>query len=106
MLMNEKKERSLYVLERFGHGYQTLRDNTDTSYQVGEFYTPSCEGGVMYNDPAFGLEWPLAVTVISPKDQKFPPFSEIENELKRKMSLPTPRQHLTDAHRIATGVSI
>ena len=38
--LNEDNQRALYVPERFAHGYQALRDNTDTSYQVGEFYTP------------------------------------------------------------------
>ena len=38
--------------ERFAHGYQALRDKTETSYQVGEFYTPGSEGGLLYNDPA------------------------------------------------------
>ena len=69
--LNEDNQRALYVPERFAHGYQALRDNTDTSYQVGEFYTPSAEGGLMYNDPRLGLKWPLPVSVISDKDQKF-----------------------------------
>ena len=43
--LDEENGRSLYVPERFAHGYQALRDNTDTSYQVGEFYTPNAEGG-------------------------------------------------------------
>src|SRR6201987_1416751 len=68
---SEENHRPLYVPERFAHGYQTLRDNTDTSYQVGEFYTPEVEGGLMYNDPRLGLKWPMPVTVISDKDQKF-----------------------------------
>ena len=38
--------------ERFGHGYQVLRDRTETSYQVGEFYLPGVEGGLRYDDPA------------------------------------------------------
>src|SRR3954462_14901398 len=41
--LNEQNMTALYVPERFAHGYQALRDNTDTSYQVGEFYTPSAE---------------------------------------------------------------
>src|SRR5512136_1761048 len=40
--------RSLYVPERFAHGYQVLEDSTETCYQVGEFYAPSDEGGLMY----------------------------------------------------------
>ena len=42
--LNEDNQRALYVPERFAHGYQALRDNTDTSYQVGEFYTPRPRG--------------------------------------------------------------
>ncbi len=80
-------QRALYVPERFAHGYQTLEDLTDTSYQVGEFYTPTAEGGLMYNDPALGISWPLPVAVISEKDRKFPPFSEVRAELERRMSL-------------------
>ena len=46
-------------------------DDTETSYQVGEFYTPETEGGLMYDDPRLGSAWPLPVTVVSDKDQKF-----------------------------------
>ena len=84
--LTEENARSLYVPERFAHGYQVLRDNTDTSYQVGEFYTPNAEGGLRYDDPRLGLKWPLPVSVISAKDQAFRPLSEIEDEVKRRMS--------------------
>lgn len=84
--LNEDNMRALYVPERFAHGYQTLCDNTDTSYQVGEFYTPSAEGGLMYNDADLGLEWPLPVSIISQKDQNFLPLREIEQTLTKKMS--------------------
>jgi dTDP-4-dehydrorhamnose 3,5-epimerase len=87
--LNVENQRALYVPERFAHGYQTLRDNTDTSYQVGEFYAPEAEGGLMYNDPRLGLHWPLPITIISEKDQKFKPLDQIQAELKRKMSLDT-----------------
>src|SRR4030095_14876805 len=85
--LTEDNYRALYVPERFAHGYQALRDNTDTTYQVGEFYTPEAEGGLMYNDPRLSLKWPMPVSVISEKDQKFPLLDRIETELKRKMSL-------------------
>jgi dTDP-4-dehydrorhamnose 3,5-epimerase len=84
--LSEDNYRSLYVPGRFAHGYQALRDNTDTSYQVGEFYTPGCEGGLLYNDPHFGLEWPLPVTVISEKDGQWKQFGEQEEEIRQKMS--------------------
>jgi dTDP-4-dehydrorhamnose 3,5-epimerase len=78
---------ALYVPERFAHGYQALHDGTDTSYQVGEFYAPSAEGGLPYDDPQLKLHWPLPVSVISPKDQGFRPLREIEGELRQRMSL-------------------
>lgn len=88
--LSEDNYRALYVPERFGHGYQVLRDKTETSYQVGEFYTPGSEGGLLYNDPKLGLEWPLPVSVISDKDQVWKPLSEQEAELKRKMAMLEP----------------
>jgi dTDP-4-dehydrorhamnose 3,5-epimerase len=84
--LNEDNQSALYVPERFAHGYQALRDNTDTSYQVGEFYSPDAESGLMYNDPRLGLHWPLPVAVISEKDQRFPLLDRVETELKRKMN--------------------
>jgi dTDP-4-dehydrorhamnose 3,5-epimerase len=85
--LNEDNMRALYVPERFAHGYQALRDNTDTSYQVGEFYTPSAEGGLRYDDPRLRLKWPLEVSVISSQAQAFRPLCEIEDEVRRRMSL-------------------
>ena len=79
--------RALYVPERFAHGYQTLEDQTDTSYSVGEFYAPGTEGGLLYNDPRLGLEWPLPVSVISDKDKVWKPLNEQEADLKARMSL-------------------
>jgi dTDP-4-dehydrorhamnose 3,5-epimerase len=85
--LNEDNRRALFVPERFAHGYQVLVDGTETSYQVGEFYAPDCEGGLLYNDPRLGLEWPLPVAEISDKDKNWKRLDEIEPELKRRMSL-------------------
>jgi dTDP-4-dehydrorhamnose 3,5-epimerase len=78
---------ALYVPERFAHGYQVLQDKTETSYQVGEFYTPGCEGGLLFNDPKLGLNWPLPVTVVSDKDRTWKRLDEQMPGLKQKMSL-------------------
>jgi len=79
--------RALYVPERFAHGYQVLEDGTETSYQVGEFYTPGSEGGLIYSDPRLGLKWPLPVTEISLKDDTWRLLAEAEPELRRRMTL-------------------
>jgi dTDP-4-dehydrorhamnose 3,5-epimerase len=85
--LTEDNSRALYVPERFAHGYQVLRDKTETSYQVGEFYTPGSESGLLYSDPRLKLDWPLPVSVISDKDKLWRPLSEQEAELNAKMSL-------------------
>ncbi|MEF3273702.1 MAG: dTDP-4-dehydrorhamnose 3,5-epimerase [Chloroflexus sp.] len=66
---------ALYVPEGFAHGFQTLEDETEVFYQVSQYYTPSAEGGVRFDDPAFGIEWPLPVTEMSEKDRRWPLFN-------------------------------
>ena len=85
--LTEDNHRAIYVPERFAHGYQVLCDKTETSYQVGEFYAPGSEGGLLYNDLRLGLNWPLPVSVISEKDLAWVPFDQQEAEVKRRMSL-------------------
>jgi dTDP-4-dehydrorhamnose 3,5-epimerase len=65
----------LYVAEGFAHGFVTLTDDTEATYQVSHFYTPGAERGLRYNDPAFAIEWPLPVAVISKKDKNWGDFS-------------------------------
>lgn len=84
--LTEDNRRALYVPRRFAHGYQVLEDGTETTYQVGEFYTPAAEGGLRYDDPALGLEWPLEVTELSDKDRGWALLDEVEAEVKRRMS--------------------
>ena len=85
--LSADNHRALYVPERFAHGYQVLEDITETSYQVGEFYTPEAEGGLRHDDPRLGLTWPLPVTEITEKDRAFPLLSENEQEITRRMTI-------------------
>jgi dTDP-4-dehydrorhamnose 3,5-epimerase len=72
--LTAENRRALYVPEGFAHGFQTLVDDAEVMYQVSQIYTPSAEGGVRYDDPAFGIIWPLPPTEMSPKDQRWPLF--------------------------------
>lgn len=64
----------LYVPEGFAHGFQTLADETEVFYQMSELYMPDCARGVRWDDPVFGIEWPLDVSVISEKDRSYGNF--------------------------------
>jgi dTDP-4-dehydrorhamnose 3,5-epimerase len=68
--------RALYVPEGFAHGFQTLEPDSEVHYLVTAFYTPSAEGGVRWDDPAFGIEWPdPAGAFLSDKDRSWPDFT-------------------------------
>ncbi|MCC8970514.1 dTDP-4-dehydrorhamnose 3,5-epimerase [Bradyrhizobium sp. USDA 4524] len=62
----------LYIPKGFAHGFQTLSDNVQVNYLISEFYEPSAANGVRYDDPMFGISWPLAVSTISDKDLNWP----------------------------------
>ncbi|MGD9158484.1 MAG: dTDP-4-dehydrorhamnose 3,5-epimerase [Desulfobacteraceae bacterium] len=70
--LSASNHQMLYVPEGFAHGYQTLEDNTEVFYQVSSFYHPEAEGGLRWNDPAFGIKWPISVSTISKKDASHP----------------------------------
>ena len=73
--LSAENRRSLYVPPMFAHGYQTLVDGAEVTYQVSEAYTPGTERGLRHDDPAFGIAWPLPVSVISEKDASWPLFT-------------------------------
>jgi dTDP-4-dehydrorhamnose 3,5-epimerase len=64
----------LYVPEGCAHGYLTLRDDSEVHYLVSEVYAPQSERGVRWDDPAFAIEWPGPVRVISEKDRAHPDY--------------------------------
>ena len=72
--LTAEASRLLYVPEGFAHGFETLEDATEVTYQVSEFYTPGSEGGLRYDDPMFAIDWPLPVAIISDKDASWPEF--------------------------------
>ena len=63
--------RSLYIPKGFAHGFQTLSDNAELLYDMFEWYAPETARGVRYNDPAFCINWPMEVSVISDRDATY-----------------------------------
>ena len=66
----------LYVPEGMAHGYQALEDHTEVEYLAFELWAPETEGGYRYDDPAFGIRWPIESPVLSKKDGDWAPFEE------------------------------
>ena len=65
----------MYVPPGCAHGYQTLMPDTEVFYFVSAEYSPPHQRGVRWNDPAFGIEWPLPATRIHERDNGYPDFS-------------------------------
>jgi dTDP-4-dehydrorhamnose 3,5-epimerase len=64
--------RMLYVPEYCAHGYQALNEGTEMHYMTSQFYTAGAVRGVRFDDPAFGIQWPLSAPIISEQDRNWP----------------------------------
>ena len=67
--------RSLLLPPGFAHGFQTLEPGTEVFYLISAFHEPQASAGVRHDDPAFGIDWPLPVSVMSEKDRAWPDFN-------------------------------
>jgi dTDP-4-dehydrorhamnose 3,5-epimerase len=85
--LTAQNHRALYVPERFAHGYQALEDDTEAIYEMGEFYAPDLQSGLVYNDARLGLDWPLPVSEVAQKDTEWRLLADVEPELRCKMSI-------------------
>jgi dTDP-4-dehydrorhamnose 3,5-epimerase len=68
---------ALYIPAGLAHGFQTLTDDCEVLYQMGQPYVPDASRGVRFDDPAFGIEWPAPIgeLVISERDATYPEFA-------------------------------
>lgn len=72
--LSEANGRALLVPKGFAHGFVTLTDDCAVTYQVSEFYTPSAERGMRWNDPVADIRWPVPVVDMSDKDRNWPDY--------------------------------
>ena len=73
--LTQDNHRMLFIPEGIAHGFQTLEDATEVSYEISREYHPESAAGVRWDDPALGVRWPLEVTVISGRDRTWPELS-------------------------------
>ena len=72
--LSAENHRALYVPAGFAHGFQALTDDVELFYQMSEYYVPDAGGGVRWNDPAFGIAWPIADPFMNDRDRTYPDF--------------------------------
>lgn len=66
--------RALFIPEGVAHGFLTLEPETDVLYQIAPAYRPGHEAGVRWDDPAFGIRWPMAPALVSDRDASYPDY--------------------------------
>lgn len=71
----------LFVPVGYAHGFVTLQSDVEIAYKVSADYAPDCDGGVLWNDPTIGIDWPLPVSgaVLSEKDKMLPALADFES---------------------------
>ena len=72
--LNSDNLKMLYIPEGFAHGFQTLEDNTEVSYQMTQYYMPEFAEGIRWNDIQFNIDWPIKFPILSEKDKKYSDF--------------------------------
>ncbi|WP_266203317.1 dTDP-4-dehydrorhamnose 3,5-epimerase [Pontibacter kalidii] len=71
-VLDAERHNVFYIPEGFAHGFVALEDNTTFLYKCTDFYAPETEGGILWNDPALGIDWGIAEPLVSPKDEVLP----------------------------------
>lgn len=81
VILSEENKKQFYIPQNFAHGFLVLSDVAEFVYKCTDFYYPEFDGGIMWNDPDIGIEWPLEgieEIKLSEKDKKHPSFKDIK----------------------------
>lgn len=78
VILSDQNRRQLYIPEGFAHGFVVLSDEALFAYKCTDFYHPEAEGGIVWNDPDLGIDWPEKKPLLSPKDAAYPRLGRID----------------------------
>jgi len=91
VVLDEEERNAVFIPPGIAHGFQTLADRTEVFYQMTDFFAPDLNAGVRWDDPAFGISWPIPAPTLSERDAACAQFDRgsFEAELARRSRSPT-----------------
>ena len=87
VVLSAENKKQFFIPKNFAHGFVVLSDSAEFAYKCTDFYHPNDEGGLAYNDPDIGVEWPIPEgmeLILSDKDQKWGSFKEYTANRSKK----------------------
>lgn len=84
--LDDAAKQSLWIPPGFAHGFCVVSDEADVLYKATDFYSPSDEQGIVWNDPTLGIAWPVKSPTLSAKDSAFPKLDAASSNLPRYKS--------------------
>lgn len=81
VVLSSENRRQLFIPEGFAHGFCVLSETALFMYKCSEYYSPKDEGGIIWDDPEIGIEWPVETPLLSQRDQDFKRLSSVDSEL-------------------------
>jgi len=79
-ILSAQNHKQIYVPQGFAHGFVVLSDQADVIYKCTDVYTPGDEYGVLWSDPAIGIDWPVDIPILSQKDQENKKLEDISED--------------------------
>jgi dTDP-4-dehydrorhamnose 3,5-epimerase len=79
-ILSEKNHRQMYIPPGMAHGFCVLSDTVLFAYKCTDTYNAAAEGGIFWNDPDLGINWPIRQPVLSPKDEKYPRLRDVPKD--------------------------
>jgi dTDP-4-dehydrorhamnose 3,5-epimerase len=80
VLLSAEKQNQIFIPAGFAHGFAALTDSVQFLYKCSDFYSPGDEQGIIWNDPALAIPWPISDPLISEKDAKYSSLAEMPQE--------------------------
>ena len=85
-LLSADKPRMVLVPKGFAHGFCVLSQTAEVLYKCSDFYAPECEGGLLWDDPDLGIDWPVQDPVLSERDRSHPRLRDLADVSRRDVA--------------------